>query len=474
MRNALFAFALFIFSFSSVFSQITFERNYDTLGFYYANCVRQTIDGGYVLCGSSYNSTTANDAEIVKTDEYGNVVWAKKYGGPAIDGAITIEETADSNYFVFGIKDQISATQSDIWILKLNNNGDTVFTKNLDLGSGRNFVRASIKTFDGGFALTGNTDTRGQGFDDVSLVKLNSLGDTSWIKTYGGSQSDLGFSISQNSDSGFIISGMTSSFNVQISDFYTIRTDKNGDTLWTRTFGFTNADNAVSAKETSDGGFVVAGTSWDTIAGNYDIYLIKYDSVGNLLWNKRLKQSVENFPSGLEVLNDGRLVISGTILGLGNMYDAFLIETDAFGDTLWTRRFGQPIHSEQTYSFALTSDGGYILSGSTDDVVGVAYLLKVDSTGDLLNFINTIYSKNLFVLYPNPAWNKIQISSAAEFNFQSIKYQIYDALGSIVKSGHFIGNSNEIDLIGIKAGVYFISLFNNEKYLQTIKFILTP
>ena len=183
MKFALLVFVFIISSFYSAHSQNTFERNYDTLGFYYANCVKQTLDGGYVFCGSSYNSATANDAEIVKIDEYGNVLWAKRYGGPAIDGAITIEVTADSNYFVFGIKDQVSATQSGIWILKLDQNGDTIFTKNIDLGSGKNYVRASTKTFDGGYALTGNTDTRGQGFDDVTLVKLNSVGDTSWIKT---------------------------------------------------------------------------------------------------------------------------------------------------------------------------------------------------------------------------------------------------------------------------------------------------
>ena len=360
-----------------------------------------------------------------------------------------------------------------IVILKLDNNGDLIFTKNIDLGLGSNYVMGSTKTFEGGFALTGYTDSRGQGYNDVSLVKLNSAGDTTWIKTYGGTQNDNGFSISQNRDSGFIITGITGSFNTQIGDFYTIRTDKNGDTLWTRTFGFTNADNAVSAKETSDGGFVVAGTSWDTLAGHNDIYLIKYDSSGNLLWNKRLKQNVENFASGLQILSDGKIVISGTIIR-GPGYNAYLILANDIGDTLWTKEFGKPNHSEQTYSLALTSDGGYILSGSTDDIVAVAYLVKVDSTGNLLNFINTIYSKNLFVLYPNPAWNKIQISGGEENNFQYIKYQIYNALGSMVSSGYLEGNSNEIDLIGIKPGVYFISLFTNEKYSQTIKFILTP
>ena len=473
MKFALLVFVFIISSFYSAHSQITFERNYDTLGFYYANCVKQTLDGGYVFCGSSYNSATANDAEIVKTDEYGNVIWAKRYGGPAIDGAITIEVTADSNYFVFGIKDQVSATQSDIWILKLDQNGDTIFTKNIDLGPGSNYVKGSTKTFDGGFALTGYTDSRGQGYNDVSLIKLNSFGDTSWIKTYGGSQNDNGYSISQNQDSGYIITGVTGSFNVQIGDFYTIRTDVNGDTLWTRTFGFTNADFAVSAKETSDGGFVVAGTSWDTIAGNYDIYLIKYDSWGNLLWDKRLKQNYENSASGLEVLQDGRMAISGTIWdGIG--YNAYLILTNDVGDTLWTKEYGKPYHSEQIYSLSLTTDGGYILSGSTDTITQVGYLVKVDSLGSLLNTVPSVTQNFSYILYPNPTAGSIHLDYNSENNSKIFSFRIYDALGNLVKVGQLKDQQNEIDLFGITPGMYFISLFTNEKSLQTLKFILTP
>lgn len=472
MKYAPLFFLLFISSFFSAHSQITFERNYDTLGFYYANCVRQTLDGGYVFCGSSYNSSTANDAEIVKTDEYGNVIWAKIYGGPAIDGAITIEETADSNYFVFGIKDQVSANQSDIWILKLDNNGDTVFTKNIDLGPGSNYVKGCTKTFDGGFALTGYTDSRGNGYNDVSLIKLNSTGDTSWIKTYGGTQADGGYSISQNVDSGFIITGRTGSFNVQNEDFYIIRTDVNGDTLWTRTFGFTNGDFASAGKETSDGGFVVAGTSWDTIAGNYDIYLIKYDSLGNLIWDKRLKQNYENTASGLEVLQDGKMAISGTIWdGIG--YNAYLILTNNVGDTLWTKEFGFPNHSEQIYSLALTNDGGYLMSGSTDDVVSVAYLLKVDSLGDLLNTVPTLSENRSYILYPNPTAGSIHIDYNSENRSKSFSFRIYNALGNLIKVGLLESQQNEIDLFGINPGIYFISFFTDEKSLQTIKFIVT-
>jgi len=473
MRNVLFAFALFISSLSSTFSQITFERNYDTLGFYYANCVRQTLDGGYVFCGSSYNSSSAQDAEIVKTDEYGNVMWAKKYGGPNTDGAIAIEVTADSNYFVFGLKDFVNVSQSDIWILKLDANGDTIFTKIIELGSGTNFIRGSTKTFDGGFALTGYTDTRGQGFNDVSLIKLTSSGDTSWIKTYGGLDNDNGYSVSQNSDSGFIISGRTGSFNVQMEDMYIIRTNVTGDTLWTRTFGFSNVDFAASAKQTPDGGFVLAGTSWDTTVGNYDIYLLKFDPLGTLIWDKRLPRGIENFASGLEILSDGKIIISGTILGAGNMYDSYLIVTDSFGDTLWTRTFGLPNHSEQTYSLSLTSDGGFILAGSSDDIVGVAYLLKTDSIGNLINLVKNISANPTFIVYPNPTSEIIQIKNISELDYHHLNYKIFNLFGKEVRFGNLQSITNEIDLTGLIPEIYLLKIFSEKSTLQTIKIILT-
>src|SRR6187455_2315533 len=116
----LFSIILFVINFNINYAQqITFERSIDTLGCYYANCVQQTFDGGYVLCGSSYSPSSAQDAAIIKTDSLGNITWVKLYGGTSTDGALFVRQTADSGYIVVGIKDAISINDTKTWLLKL-------------------------------------------------------------------------------------------------------------------------------------------------------------------------------------------------------------------------------------------------------------------------------------------------------------------------------------------------------------------
>ena len=262
---------------------------------------------------------------------------------------------------------------------------------------------------------------------------------------------------------------------MQIGDFYIIRSDKNGDTLWTRTFGFTNLDFGASGKETSDGGFVVAGTSWDTIVGHNDIYLIKYDSTGNIIWDKRLKQNVENVANNLIILPDGRIIISGTIVNSGTLSDFYLVETNSTGDTLWTKTFGEPSRDETSFNMSSTLDGGFILCGTTAfNGSTKAMIVSADSSGNLLNNINVISFLPQFTLYPNPAIYSIYISLNSEINSRLTSFRILDLSGQLVKVGLLKDLITEIDVSGIGPGAYFISLLTDEKSLQTIKFILTP
>jgi hypothetical protein len=110
--------------------------------------------------------------------------------------------------------------------------------------------------------------------------------DTLWTRTYGGSAHDCGFSVQECAGGGFIIAGMTSSFGAGDSDVYLIRTDDNGDTLWTKTFGGSNSDKSYSVQQTQDGGYIVAGYTWSFGAGGWDVYLIKTDANGDTLWIK--------------------------------------------------------------------------------------------------------------------------------------------------------------------------------------------
>jgi hypothetical protein len=135
-------------------------------------------------------------------------------------------------------------------------------------------------TLDGGFIITGITNSVGAGGYDVYLVKTDSLGDTLWSRTYGGTGDDEGMSVKQTLDGGYIIVGWTNSFGAGDYDIYLIRTDSLGDTLWTRTYGGVFNDGGYSVQQTTDGGYIIAGYTNSFGAGGFDVYLIKTDANG--------------------------------------------------------------------------------------------------------------------------------------------------------------------------------------------------
>ncbi|MBI4722918.1 MAG: T9SS type A sorting domain-containing protein [Candidatus Stahlbacteria bacterium] len=136
------------------------------------------------------------------------------------------------------------------------------------------------ETKDSGFIITGYTYSFGAGSFDVYLIKTNSEGDTLWTRTYGGDGWDWGYSVQETKDGGFIIAGNTYSFGVGEDDVYLIRTNSAGDTLWTKTYGGDKEDGGYSVQETKDSGFIITGYTYSFGAGSYDVYLIKVDEAG--------------------------------------------------------------------------------------------------------------------------------------------------------------------------------------------------
>jgi len=138
------------------------------------------------------------------------------------------------------------------------------------------------QTSDGGYIIAGHTLSFGAGRDDVYLIKTDASGDTQWTRTYGGTSYDFGCSVQQTSDSGYIIAGLTMSFGSGNGDVYLIKTNASGDTLWTKTYGGMNDDFGYSVRQTSDGGYIVAGLTGSFGAGSDDVYHIKTDANGNV------------------------------------------------------------------------------------------------------------------------------------------------------------------------------------------------
>ena len=242
---------------------------------------------------------------------------------------------------------------------------------------GRNYDEGwSVQqTTDGGYIVAGVTSSYGTCGADVYLIKTNSNGNALWSRTFGGRGDQRGYSVQQTSDGGYIVVGGTSPPMSGLADVYLIKTDAEGNALWTRTFGGSDDESGSSVQQTNDGGYIIAG--WTGLAGygaGYDIYLIKTDSAGDTLWTRTFEGSDDSRGWSVQQTTDGGFIVAGC-----GMYN-YLIKTDNTGNTLWTETFMRGT----VFSVRQTTDGGFIVAGSVFDNDGDVYLIKTDSTGDSL------------------------------------------------------------------------------------------
>ena len=211
-----------------------------------------------------------------------------------------------------------------------------------------------------------------------------------WSKTFGGAGYDWGHSIQQTSDGGYIILAVTGSFGAGMQDVYLIKTDKNGNEQWNKTFGDKSADRCYSIQQTSDGGYILVGDTFSYLRG---MWLVKADSDGNEQWNKTFGATVG---FSVQQTSDGGYIIGG----YGTRWadrddkgrDIFLIKTDKSGNEQWNKTFGGP-NVDRGAIVQQTSDGGYIVLGDLDtspratELIEDVYLIKTDKSG------NEVWSK---------------------------------------------------------------------------------
>ncbi|KPJ51983.1 hypothetical protein AMJ39_08875 [candidate division TA06 bacterium DG_24] len=264
----------------SAMGQITFERTYGGPAGDWAYSGEETSDGGYVIAGLTYSYGAGwDDVYLIKTDNVGDTVWTRTYGGPDADRGYWGEQTSDGGYIVAGVAHSLGAGLDDVYLIKTDSGGDTVWTRTYG-GADWDGGRSVEETGYGGYIITGLTWSFGAGAEDVYLIKTDSAGDTVWTRAYGGPAGDWGYWAEQTSDGGYIIAGLTWSYGAGAEDVYLIKTDSAGDTVWTRTYGGPDGDWGYSVEETSDGGYIIAGLTWSYGAGAEDVYLIKTDAGG--------------------------------------------------------------------------------------------------------------------------------------------------------------------------------------------------
>jgi hypothetical protein len=350
--------------------------------------VQETIDGGFIIGGYTLSSMIADsgDVHLVKTDVNGDTVWTAAYGGPSPDSGFSVQQTADAGFIVAGRTSSYGAGETDVYVTRTDSIGDTLWTRVYG-GASEDCGHSVRQTSDNGFVVAGHTNSFGAGAADVYLIKADSIGDTLWTRTYGGSDDDRGKEIRITGDGGYIVVGHTESFGAGNADVYLVRTDSTGDTLWTRAHGGADEDGGHSVQQTLDGGFIITGYTGSFGASDTNLYLIKTDSSGDTLWTKMFGGSGVDYGLSVQQTSDSGYVVVGWTNSFGaGGNDAYLVKTDTSGNTLWTRTYGGE-GDEMGYSVHQTSDGGYIVAGYTDSFgagLGDVYLIRTDANGDTL------------------------------------------------------------------------------------------
>jgi hypothetical protein len=314
------------------------------------------------------------------------ITFQRTYGGTDRDAGYSVAQTTDGGYIITGYTRSFGAGFADVWLIKTDADGDTIWTRTYG-GTDDDIGWSVAQTADGGYIIAGFTISYGAGFADVWLIKTDSAGDTMWTRTFGGANQDQGYSVAQTAGGGYIIVGWTEYFVGGPEDVYLVKTDVHGDTMWTRTFGGEDGDRGESVARTADAGYIITGCTRSFGAGASDVWLIKTNASGDTIWTRTYGGTDSDCGYSVAQTIDGGYVIAGYTISYGAGYaDVWLIKTDSAGDTMWTRTFGGP-HVDYGYSVAQTTDGGYVIAGYTYSFGAGgwdAWLIKTDADGDTI------------------------------------------------------------------------------------------
>jgi len=415
--------------------------NYDD----YCYSATQVSDGGYVAAGRTYSFGKSGQAYVIKTDSVGTLLWQKDYGSDPDDELLTIFQTDDNGFFAVGWTKSYGPglPAANVYLLKLNDAGDTLWTKSYG-GAGDDHGYSAHHTQDEGCIIAGSTTTWGAGSDDALLMKLDDHGNIVWIRTYGGLNRDEAQAVDCVNDGGYIIVGVTYSFGAGIKDtsnIYIVRTDSLGDTIWARVYGGEGNQGAWSISPASDG-YIVAGYYRPNGSTNADMYIIRINDDGDTLWSKRIGgESYEDAYDIQEAL-DGGFIIVGRTTSYGNGgSDSYLVKTDSLGIVQWTSTYGG-VQNEFALSVQLTADGGYIIGGDTWSFGGGTpaysniYLNKTDGNGNVgvsgpWQDTTPMRRHDVLRVWPNPYREQANIRySVASRGL--IELWIYDIQGRLV------------------------------------------
>ena len=399
----------------------------------YCFSIVETSDQGFICGGWSGVEDTLYKAMLVKTGVNGQPIWSRTYGRH--HQITSVVQNPDGSYVVGG---QVTTGGSgDFWMMKVTAAGDSVWSHTFG-GGEYDTPYGMVRTVDGGYALFGNTNSFGAGGQDMWLVKTDANGGGLWSQTYGSDGYENGYRIAPMSDGGFVLCGSTDSLAVWgEQDAWLVRTDAFGDTLWTSAFGGQFGDFVFSAEQTPDGGVIAGGATVPFDGADPDYFVVKTDANGNGMWTRSFGGDGDDECLQVRVLADGGYILSGATETAGtDYYQLWIIRLNADGDSLWSRVLRSDTNNV-SYCGTLTSDGGYVLGGLQQRAPAWDYDMMITKLGPIPLAADDpfILPPSSFVLsaYPNP----FNPSTSIRYSLSRddvVTLSVYDVNGRLVQT----------------------------------------
>jgi len=295
----------------SLAGEIEWQRTYGGSEDDVAYSVHQTSDGGYIIAGST-NSFGAgmSDFWILKLSSQGVITWQQSYGGSGDDVAHSIQQTSDGGYIVGGYTSSLTVGTTMFWVLKLSSQGIAEWQRSY--GEGINDYLISIQqTSDGSYIAAGYTSSSTSGETTFCVLKLSSSGSIDWNCFYRGGGNDFLQSLQQTSDGGYIVTGYTNSFGLGDQDIWVLKLSSQGIIEWQQSYGGSGDDIAYSIEQASDGGYAIAGYTTSFARGETDSWVLKLSSTGALEWQQTYGGSANDYLSSIHKTSDGGYIAAG-------------------------------------------------------------------------------------------------------------------------------------------------------------------
>jgi len=402
-----------------VLAQSTWIRTYGGASAEEGFDVQRISDGGYIIVGRTTSfGAGSEDIFLIKTDSMGDTLWTKTYGGVKADGGFSVQLTSDKGFMVVGFTYSYDGGIVSIFLLKTDEQGNLSWLKTYGVGIGW----SGQQTSDDGYIIAGYN------YQSGTLIKTDSSGDTLWTTTFQTHVMGEAYDVQQTENGGYILAGETGGLAALV------KTDTQGCVLWYRHFGAKFLDRGYSVRQTQDGGYIMTGIQYirglDESASR--IFLIKTDAYGDTLWTRKLG---DNYSAGscVRQTNDGGYIISA----YEDMIFISLIKTDSDGNLSWIKKLG--VGSAE--AVRQTDDGGYILTGCShvQDKTFQVVLIKTDEAGNTTNVEEHEFSEEqvckhftLYQNYPNPFNHETWITYRLEYA-DDVELSIYNIEGTCVK-----------------------------------------